>query len=79
MRNTIKELDKFMDDAILFKEYVIFNRKEDVGGIEDCGIEEVYSMGREEGRVDMLRIKERCRSGLGGRCDRGGQERHTDL
>ena len=30
-RDSMEQLDKFMDNVILFEEYIVFNRKEDVG------------------------------------------------
>ena len=31
MRDSMEQLDKFVGNVILFEEYIVFNRKEDVG------------------------------------------------
>ena len=67
-----------MGDVVFFKEYIIFDREEDIQGIKDGSIKKVDSMGREEQGVDMTRMKRGCGSRLGGRYNSRGQEGHFD-
>ena len=74
----MEQLNEFMNDVIFLKEYVVFEREEDVWGVEDGSIDKMDSVGREEGEIYMVRMKRESGSRLGGGSNGGGQEGHID-
>ena len=46
--DSMKKVDEFVSDGVVFKEEVIFDSEENIGGVEDGSIEEVDGVSGEE-------------------------------
>ena len=46
--DSMKKADEFMSNGVVFKEEVVFDSEENIGGVEDGSIEEVDGVSGEE-------------------------------